>query len=274
MVGYNVFRGKTEGCSYLNLQQENLKRPQAKNQSVTLMRIAEMAGADFERLEKRTVLLPIGAVERHGDHLPLGTDGFLPEHIARKAAEKLGCPVLPTLWYGSCKAMKPFAGTFDLDSDCLYKFVRSLISEVNRNGFRLLCIVNGHGGNATPLSMAARDISSRTDLSVMVIDWWRELGLGKMGIFQAPGHAGEDETSAMLALQPELVKMEWARAHTVDHPRFRLYSRMLDRRLYSMALTGDARTAKAEKGAELLEAAAQDLARAVLEAQNILRGTQ
>jgi creatinine amidohydrolase len=122
--------------------------------------------------------------------------------------------------------------------------------------------------------MAARDISSRTDLSVMVIDWWRELGVSKMSLFQAPGHAGEDETSAMLALRPERVKMDMARFHTVDYPRFRLYSRMLDRRLYSMALTGDARKAKAEKGAELLEAAAQDLERAVLEAQVILRGNQ
>jgi creatinine amidohydrolase len=250
----------------------NAKTSQIENLSVTLMRIADMTGADFERLEKSTVLLPVGAVERHGDHLPLGTDGFLPEHIALKAAEKLGCPILPTLWYGSCKAMKPFQGTFDLDSDCLYKYVRSLISEVNRNGFRLLCIVNGHGGNTTPLSMAARDISSRTDLSVMVIDWWRELGLKKLSLFEAPGHAGEDETSAMLALQPERVKMEGARAHTVEYPRFRLYSRMMDRRLYSMALTGDARKAKAEKGAELLDAASQDLVRAVLEAQEMLKG--
>jgi len=240
---------------------------------VTPMRIAEMTGADFERLEKRTVLLPVGSVERHGDHLPLGTDGFLPEHIARKAAERLSCPVLPTLWYGSCKAMKPFSGTFDLDSDCLYKFVRSLISEVNRNGFRLLCIINGHGGNTTPLSMAARDISSRTDLSVIVIDWWRELGLSKLSSFEAPGHAGEDETSAMMALQPERVKMEAARAHIVEYPRYRLYSRMLDRRLYSMALTGDARKAKAEKGAELLEVAVLDLVRVVLEAQEMLKGS-
>ena len=237
---------------------------------VTPMKIADMTGADFDRTEKRTVLLPVGCVERHGDHLPLGTDGFLPEHIAEMAAEKLGCLVLPTLWYGSCKAMKPFQGTFDLDSDCLYKFIRSLISEVHRNGFRLLCIVNGHGGNSTPLSMAARDISSRTDLSVMVLDWWKELGSEKSGLFEAPGHAGEDETSAMLALQPEKVRMERAGAHAVEYPRFRLYSRMLDRRIYSIALTGDAKKATADKGAQLLDVVVQDLVKAVLEAQDML----
>lgn len=238
------------------------------------MRIVDLTGAEFEGMEKRTVLLPVGGVERHGDHLPLGTDGLLPEYIAEKAAEKLGCMVLPTIWYGSCKAMKPFQGTFDLDSDCLYKFMRSLISEVNRNGFRLLCVVNGHGGNSTPISMAARDISSRTDLSVMVIDWWKELGVSKAGLFQAPGHAGEDETSAVLALRPETVKMDTARAHTVEYPRFRLYSRMLDRRIYSMALTGDARRATAEKGAQLLDAAVEDLVKAVHETQEKLRGSQ
>lgn len=237
------------------------------------MKIADMTGADFERMEKRTVLLPVGCVERHGDHLPLGTDGFIPEYIAEKAAERLGCMVLPTLWYGSCKAMKPFLGTFDLDSDCLYKFMRSLISEVHRNGFRLLCIVNGHGGNSTPLAMAARDISSRTDLSVIVVDWWKELGTAKMGMFEGPGHAGEDETSAMLALRPGGVRMENARAHLVEYPRFRLYSRKLDRRIYSVALTGDARKATAEKGAQLLDAVVEDLVKAVVEAQEMLKFT-
>jgi creatinine amidohydrolase len=235
------------------------------------MKIADMTGADFERSEKGTVLLPVGSVERHGDHLPLGTDGFLPDYIAEKAAEKLGCHLLPLLWYGSCKAMKPFQGTFDLDSDSLYKFMRSLISEVHRNGFRLLCIVNGHGGNSTPLSMAARDISSRTDLSVMVIDWWKELDAGTSGLFEAPGHAGEDETSAVLALNPEKVKMESALAHFVEYPSFRLYSRMLDRRIYSMALTGDATKATADKGCQLLDAAVQNLVKAVQNMQKMLK---
>ncbi len=67
--------------------------------------------------------------------------------------------------------------------------------------------------------------------------------------------------------------MENARAHLVEYPRFRLYSRKLDRRIYSMALTGDARKATAEKGAQLLDAAVQDLVKAVVEAQEMLKFT-
>jgi creatinine amidohydrolase len=234
------------------------------------LKIIDVNGSDFESMEKAIALLPVGSIERHGDHLPLGTDGIIPEYIVDKAAAILKCLVLPPVWYGSCKAMRPFPGTFDVDADNLSKYLRSIMTEAQRNGVKILCVVNGHGGNSTPIAMAARDVSSRSELAIIVIDWWRDLASDASKLFSSPGHAGEDETSAMLAISPEIVKMELAKAHEAAYPRFRIYSHKADSKIYSIALTGDARKATKEKGEALMNAVVQDLVKVVNEAQTIL----
>jgi len=120
------------------------------------MKIVDITGSRFDGADKSVALLPVGSVERHGDHLPLGTDGTIPTHIAERAGDVLKCLVLPVVWYGSCKAMREFPGTFDIDSEALYKYLQSIMAEAHRNGVKLLVVINGHGGNTTPISMAAR----------------------------------------------------------------------------------------------------------------------
>lgn len=234
------------------------------------MRISDVNGNDFESMERAIALMPVGSLERHGDHLPLGTDGIIPEYIVERAAAVLKCLVLPPVWYGSCKAMRSFPGTFDVDADVLSKYLRSIMTEAQRNGVRILCVVNGHGGNSTPIAMAARDVSSKSELSIIVLDWWKDLGGEAAKLFTSPGHAGEDETSAMLAIYPNIVKMELAKMHEAAYPRFRLYSHKADSKIYSIALTGDARKATREKGEALMNAVVQDLVKVVNEAQAIL----
>jgi len=177
----------------------------------------------------------------------------------------------PVVWYGSCKAMREFPGTFDIDSEALYKYVYSVMAEAQRNRIKLLVVVNGHGGNTTPISMAAREVSSTSDLSVIVLDWWKELGTEKAKIFTSPGHAGEDETSTMLAISEGGVDMKRARAHEVTYPKFRIYSKRIDEELYRIALTGDARKATKDKGEELLDAVVKDLVAIVREAKRMLK---
>ncbi len=225
------------------------------------MELKDITGMDYESADKTLALLPVGSVERHGDHLPLGTDGELPTYIAREAGKRLKCIVMPPVWYGSCNAMRPFPGTFDVDQDALYGYLKSIMEEADRNGIRLLVVLNGHGGNATPIQMAARAATHREGarLSVVAFDWWKDLGLSKLPLFKAPGHAGEDETSAMLAIAGDRVKMESAVRFDADYPRFRVYSKAMDGRLYAKALTGDATAAKTESGKELLDAAVADL---------------
>jgi creatinine amidohydrolase len=234
------------------------------------MKIAELTGADFERENKSVGILPVGSIERHGDHLPLGTDGALPTYIAEMAAEETGSLLLPTVWYGSCNAMREFPGTFDIDADALYKYAYSIMAEAMRNSIKLLIVLNGHGGNSAPLQMAARQVSSKSSLSVMVIDWWRELGKDEQSMFESPGHAGEDETSAMLALSQDKVNIWLAGTHEVEYPKLKIYSKALDERIYSIALTGDAKKATKEKGVRLLGASVQDLIRIINETRDLL----
>lgn len=226
-----------------------------------IMELKDLTGKDYESAEKAVALLPVGSVERHGDHLPLGTDGELPIHIAREAGKRLNCIVMPPVWYGSCNAMKPFPGTFDVNQDALYWYLRSIMEEAERNGIGLLVVLNGHGGNATPIQMAARAATHRegSRLSVVAFDWWRDLGLSKLPLFKAPGHAGEDETAAMLAIAGDSVKVKDAVRFDAEYPRFKVYSQMMDRRIYAKAVTGDATSAKAMSGKELLDAAVEDL---------------
>jgi creatinine amidohydrolase len=235
------------------------------------MKIVDITGSRFDGADKSVALLPVGSVERHGDHLPLGTNGTIPTHIAERAGDVLKCLVLPVVWYGSCKAMREFPGTFDIDSEALYKYLQSIMAEAHRNGVKLLVVINGHGGNTTPISMAARGVSSSTDLSVIVLDWWKELGTEKLKIFTSPGHAGEDETSTMLAISEGSVDMKRARAHEVIYPKFRIYSKKIDQELYNIALTGDARKATRDKGEELLDAVVKDLVAIVRQAKRMLR---
>jgi len=231
-----------------------------------------LTGHDFERACRDIAILPVGSVERHGDHLPLGTDTLIPGFISKKVAETLNCLVLPPVWYGSCKAMRSFAGTFDIPEEVFYKYLKSIMVEAHRNGIKLLVVVNGHGGNSVPLAMAAREATRETDLSVLVVDWWRELGAEAMSRFSSPGHAGEDETSAMLAVNSDLVKMDLARSHEVQSPPFKLYSKKRDERLYRIALTGDATRASKEKGEELMRAVIIDLIKVIEEAKRTIMG--
>jgi creatinine amidohydrolase len=235
-----------------------------------IMKIAEMTGSRFDKVDKSVALLPVGSLERHGDHLPLGTDGIIPMHIAERAGEVLNCLVLPTVWYGSCNAMRTFPGTFDIESEALFKYLKSIMVEANRNGVNLLVVVNGHGGNSTPLSMAARESSKDLDLSIIILDWWRELGTEKLKMFSSPGHAGEDETSAMLALLMGHVDMKKAKTYEVTFPKFKIYSNRMDKKLYGIALTGDAKKATRKKGDELLDAVVQDLITIIKEARQML----
>ncbi|MDI9643866.1 MAG: creatininase family protein [Candidatus Verstraetearchaeota archaeon] len=227
------------------------------------MILKDMNGFDFEKFDKSIAILAVGSVERHGDHLPLGTDSELPEYIACRVAEELHILVLPTVYYGSCHAMRNFPGTFDIDSDVFYRYVECIMEEAWRNGIKLLVVLNGHGGNTTPLQMAARQVANRTGLAITVIDWWKDLGKSKQYLFTSPGHAGEDETSAMLAIAEDKVNIYLAGRHEVAYPEIKVYSRKIDERLYEVALTGDSKKATKQKGEELLGAAIEDLLKTI-----------
>lgn len=160
------------------------------------------------------VVLPVGATEQHGPHLPVGTDTFAVQQIARQAAELASADatliLAPTLPFGSSHHHLPFGGTFSLSTETYYRVLVELLESLVAGGFRRAFILNGHGGNSELIQLAARDVARAHPISVAAAPYWTIAwdALVAAGIHQQgklPGHAGRFETSLVLAMRSALV---------------------------------------------------------------------
>lgn len=159
------------------------------------------------------VVLPVGAVEQHGPHLPTGTDVMLVETVVERGLTRaqqrseLGRTVVlaPTLPFGSSNHHLPFGGTLSLAPEVLYQLVVDLARSVSESGGRRLVVVNGHGGNHGVVRAAASAASTQFDIAIAVADYWQLITAEQAGTASVPGHAGIFETSLVLAVRPELV---------------------------------------------------------------------
>lgn len=178
---------------------------------------------DVEALEKDTgvVVLPIGAVEQHGPHLPLLTDTLLANSVVERLLEHLPEDVpawfLPTLPFSKSTEHLGYAGTVALRAETLMAILKDVASSLVRAGFRRLLLLNFHGGNSALLTMIARDIRAETGLLVFVSsprpipdeDFANLPELEqRFGI-----HGGTVETACILADYPELAQQSKAAAH-------------------------------------------------------------
>ncbi len=173
---------------------------------------------------KTPVFLPVGALEQHGPHLPLGTDALLATAIAAGAAEAVGGIVAPALAYGyksqpRCGGGQHFCGTTSLDAATLIGQVRDSIREFARHGVTSLVLVNGHYENQwfliEGIDLGLRDCGNGAPLSIMRLEYWdfcTEQTLAAIFPAGFPGfaleHAAVIETSMMLHFHPELVQLE------------------------------------------------------------------
>jgi creatinine amidohydrolase len=160
------------------------------------------------------VLLPIGATEQHGPHLPLGTDTLHAEHVAEQAARALAprypVVVAPALPYGCSAHHVPFGGTASLSPATLLQVLADLGGSLAASGFRRIFLVNGHGGNHHITAQSAQDLALAHDVDAAAASWWHLaadafVAAGALEHGNVPGHAGAFETSIVLALRPELV---------------------------------------------------------------------
>jgi creatinine amidohydrolase len=194
---------------------------------MTEVMMNRMSWVDYRtRVQKdeATVLLPVGATEQHGPHLPLGTDHLLATAVARGAAEHLSGIVAPALSYGfksqpKCGGGQQFCGTTSLDAQTLVGTVRDTIREFARHGLRKLVVVNGHYENQwfliEGIDLAMRELGPRPPLTIMRMEYWDFFSaatLGKVFPDGFPGyaleHAAVIETSMMLHYHPDLVRLD------------------------------------------------------------------
>lgn len=165
--------------------------------------------------DKAAVALVISAIEQHGPHMPLVTDLLEGEMLLGRALERVPGSVqlwaLPSLAYGKSNEHIGFPGTVTLSASTLAAVVMDIARSVARAGFRRLVLVNSHGGNRTLLEALARDVREETGLMVFPLSTFL-IGLEFDAVTEDEArwgtHAGDWETSLMLALAPELVHMD------------------------------------------------------------------
>ncbi len=159
-------------------------------------------------------LLPVGAIEQHGPHLPLDTDAFDADYLAKRVAA--ACPdpkplVLPLVSYGVSYAHDDFSGTLSVSPDTMARLVYEIGMSVARQGITKLVIVNGHGGNGPALHFAAQLINRDAQIFTCVdTGETSDAEVNAMSEVENDVHAGDIETSTSLAARPELVRMDRA----------------------------------------------------------------
>ncbi|MCD6372301.1 MAG: creatininase family protein [Thermococcus sp.] len=236
------------------------------------MRMEELTWPDFEKIKGHvdTVVIPVGSVEAHGRHLPLGTDTFAPVEIARRVEERvreLGCDVLitPPVWYGHTFALNVYPGTINVDAGAFKGYMREIMREFAAEGFRRIVLLNGHGGNHSPLVLAAEEVvEDFPDVEVWLINWWIDFREDILSICSSQGHAGQDETSVILAIRPELVKMERARGKKA-RSKVRRIRKDIGLELFPDGVNDDPSTATAEKGEAILSVVSERITRLLVD---------
>ena len=253
---------------------------------------ADLKSPDFAGLElaRCIAVLPVAAIEQHGPHLPLNVDATLVDGVIAAALPHLpaGLPVLflPTQAVGYSPEHSRFAGTLTLKAETIIRLWTELAESVAQSGVKKLVLLNSHGGQVGLLDVVARDLRARLGMLVYSVSWFNLPLLAEDGAplnaqFSAHEHrfgihAGQIETSMMLALKPDQVDMAQARNfHSTSQERAEKFSILGDGRSAKLGwqiqdynphgAVGNAVAASAEAGLALLGAAGRSLAQLLVE---------
>ena len=230
--------------------------------------------------ENVVIIQPVGAIEQHGPHLPLIVDAAIGVGVLGEALKKLDASIpayaLPTLYYGKSNEHWHFPGTITLSTQTLTAVIMEMGESIYRAGFRKLVLMNSHGGQPQVMQMVARDLHIKYgDFLVFPLFTWRVPHITKELLTPkeaAQGmHAGDAETSIMLAILPEQVKMDQAVAEYPPEPEEssllslegKLPVAWATKNISKTGVIGDATTATKEKGDRILESVSNGWVQAI-----------
>lgn len=192
-----------------------------------MMKLEELTSPELRRVVESgvaTAVVPFGSIEAHGGHLPLGSDALLADFVGAAVAERLGAVLAPTVRVGCAEAHMQGSGTLSVPPETLRDVALHIARSLITHGFRVIVLVSTHGGNRAVLENAARQLNEQQP-DVIACAPRGDLG-------PTPGaHSGKWLTSVMLVVRPDLVDVEFADAD----------------------IKGEARTATADRGADVLE---------------------
>jgi creatinine amidohydrolase len=221
--------------------------------------LAEMNASQLRgTLKDDTVaVLIFGACENHGDHMPFGADFIMPFELTKRVASKhQNLIVLPPVPYGVSLHHKDFPMTMTLQPETMVAVIRDILQSLVDNKVFHILIINGHDGNIAPIELASRLVKEKNPNVVIscLESWWTLVGtlIPKLfSMWNGLGHGGEAETSAMLALRPDLVDMQLAPEQVIPRlpENVRIYWKFGE--LTDTGATGAPREATAEKGEKI-----------------------
>ena len=240
---------------------------------------ADLTARDFAALEREglVAVLPIGATEQHGPHLPLAVDRAILDGIIAAAVPQIPDDVsalfLPTMPVGKSNEHGAWAGTLTLSAQTFIAVLMEIGDSVAAAGVRKLVILNSHGGQVAPMDIVARDLRVKHRMLTIAASWFAQGvpdGLVSEDERRFGIHAGDVETSVMLALHGDLVQMEHARDfrpaiadidQAYSHVGLSQAGKLgwMAQDMHAAGACGNAAAATADKGRAVIEHAARQL---------------
>jgi creatinine amidohydrolase len=228
-----------------------------------------MTDYDFKIILKKIkrAIIPVGSLEQHGAHLPVSTDSLIVEYLAKLLAEKIGAFVLPVISYGVSFEHKPMFNV-SLHNSTLSTMLCDTCISLADNRIREIIILNGHHGNTGAIQYVPQEIHSKMpaimDVNIHIMHYWQMM---------TPDfdHAGEVETSLVLAIAPELVHMDRARPNSKNLSKSKAAFSSLTSapgsfpKITGNGVWGDPMKATASKGDKLIKEIIANLTKTIAE---------
>ena len=227
--------------------------------------IKYMSSSEFDEKRKTcdTVIIPVGATEVYGPHLPMGSDILVAQAVAEKVADQVNAMIGPSLEVGESYSLSKYPGTLYLRPETWKSVVEDFMVSLMKWGFKKFMFINGHAGNVPIIGQLVRPMERDLGIKVAQVDWWRFTQKHALDVcdtegWMCHGHASECGTSVMLYLYPELVDM--SKAEKVTPKEGDEYEKYGDFVTYTVfnettesGTLGDATIATTEKGQAVVE---------------------
>jgi creatinine amidohydrolase len=232
--------------------------------------IYRMTRSEFSNIitKVQRAIIPVGSLEQHGEHLPVSTDSLIAESIARLVAEQVPSFVLPPILFGVSYEHKPMFN-ISVRNSTLSRIIGDICCSLVENGIKNIVLINGHYGNLGALQYISQNLDGKIPNNIRIhsINYWH--------LMQSEfDHAGDVETSLVLAIAPELVRMDKAQANYKSLSKSKVaYSSMTNTpgsfpKITGNGVWGDPRNATANKGHRLLEEIVKNLVQTIHEIES------
>jgi creatinine amidohydrolase len=242
--------------------------------------LGEMTNPELEAFlrEHQTVIVPVGSTEQHGPHGPLASDVLIPAEIARRIAPHVGAVVAPAVSYGLSYPHTGFTGVVQLRIATFMALIEELALQFAGLGFRRICFLNGHYDNTYAIAYACAAAGDRLPAGARAfpVNYWDAMSAEEAAEFFDPAnglHANKGETSAVMAINPDLVDLERANAEmppfpavtnpAAVHTAFFFSSPGSVYRATRSGTWGDARDSSADFGERYLQTVARSTSRLI-----------